>query len=320
MQVEQILRLGNFAMVALFGFFQLGQIRLQVFVVQPGGAVDAAEHLVVVIATPISTSHLHQLERAQLVGGGHVRATTEVGELALRIQRQLLVRRDAFDDLGLVSLADAFEVGHRIVARLHAAAQRQGFLHDLLHFRFNRGQVFRGERALVGEVVIEAVVDHRADGDLRAGKQPLHGLRQQVRGGMAQDVQRLGGFFGHDGQRSIVVDAVAGIHQFVIHFASQGRLGQASADTGGHFGHRHRIVKRAYGTIGKGDIDHGSIPENTNTKKAPKRPLKDQMRRQVQRWAQVVFMSHARPACAGHLSPFRCHALYAWWAVQGSNL
>ena len=64
-------------------------------------------HLVVVVAAPIRAGHLHQFERAQLVGAGHMRATAEVGELALRVQRQRLIGRNAFDDFGLVSLANA---------------------------------------------------------------------------------------------------------------------------------------------------------------------------------------------------------------------
>ena len=60
-----------------------------------------------------------------------------------------------------------------------------------VHLRLDRRQILGRERALVGEVVVEAVVDHRADRDLRVREQPLHRLRQQVRGGVAQDLQRL---------------------------------------------------------------------------------------------------------------------------------
>src|SRR3546814_206091 len=45
--VEQIQRLGDLAMIALLGFLQLMQIRLEVLVVEPGSAVDAREHGVV---------------------------------------------------------------------------------------------------------------------------------------------------------------------------------------------------------------------------------------------------------------------------------
>ncbi len=85
-------------------------------------------------------------------------------------------------------------------------ADRDLLLDDLLHLLFDLRQVVGREGALVGEVVIEAVVDHRADRDLRAGEQALHGLRQQVRGGMAQDIQRLGALLGDDLERGVMVD------------------------------------------------------------------------------------------------------------------
>ena len=107
------------------------------------------------------------------------------------------------------------------------------FLDDLLHLRLDRRQVFRRERALVGEVVVEAVVDHRADRDLRAREQALHGLRQQVRGGMAQHVERVGMLVGDDLERGVVVDAVAGVDQLAVDLAGQRGLGQAGADRGG---------------------------------------------------------------------------------------
>ena len=42
-------------------------------------------------------------------------------------------------------------------------------------------EVFHGEAVGPGKVVVEAVFDHRTDGDLALGVQALHGLRQQVR-------------------------------------------------------------------------------------------------------------------------------------------
>ena len=49
---------------------------------------------------------------------------------------------------------------------------------DLLHLRLDLRQVVQAERRLAREVVIEAVVDGRADRDLRAGEQLLHRLRE----------------------------------------------------------------------------------------------------------------------------------------------
>jgi hypothetical protein len=63
-------------------------------------------------------------------------------------------------------------------------------------------QVLGRERALVGEVVVEAVLDDRADGDLGLGKQLLHRIGQQVRRAVADDLQAVGVLVGDDGQRA----------------------------------------------------------------------------------------------------------------------
>jgi hypothetical protein len=58
-----------------------------------------------VVAAPVGAGHLHQLEVLELAGAGHVRAAAQVLEFAFAVQRHILVGRDAFDDLGLVVLA-----------------------------------------------------------------------------------------------------------------------------------------------------------------------------------------------------------------------
>jgi hypothetical protein len=125
-----------------------------------------------VVAAPVGAGHLHQLEVLELAGAGHVRAAAQVLE-RLRGTATHPRCRDAGDDLGLVGLAQALEVGHGLVARQHAAHHRLVLLGQLGHLLLDGGQVFRREGALVGEVVVEAVLDHRADGDLGVGNSSL---------------------------------------------------------------------------------------------------------------------------------------------------
>ena len=72
------------------------------------------------------------------------------------------------------------------------AHHRQVLLRDLGHALLDRRQVLRRERTLVREVVVEAVLDHRADRHLRVGEQLLHRVGQQVRRGVAQDLEAFG--------------------------------------------------------------------------------------------------------------------------------
>jgi hypothetical protein len=58
--------------------------------------------------------------------------------------------------------------GDRFVARHDRALHGNILGGQFLHPRLDALQVLGGEGALEGEVVIEAVFDHRADGDLGA--------------------------------------------------------------------------------------------------------------------------------------------------------
>ena len=65
---------------------------------------------------------------------------------------------------------------------------------DLLHLLLDGLEVLGREGLLDVEVVVEAVLDRRADAQLGLGEELLHGLRHDVRGGVAQDVETvLGG-------------------------------------------------------------------------------------------------------------------------------
>jgi hypothetical protein len=78
-------------------------------------------------------------------------------------------------------------VGH------HTAREPLPALLDLLHLLLDGLEILGRERPLDVEVVVEAVLDRRADAQLGLGEQLLHGLRHDVRGGVAQDVQAVGG-------------------------------------------------------------------------------------------------------------------------------
>ena len=94
-------------MVALLGLLEHLEVGVLVFLVRPGGAVDALEHLVLRVAAPVRAGDAHQLEDLQLAGGRHVRAAAQVDPVALAVERDRLAGGNRRDDLGFVVLADA---------------------------------------------------------------------------------------------------------------------------------------------------------------------------------------------------------------------
>ena len=84
---------------------------------------------------------------------------------------------------GLERLARLLEEVAHVLAAPHLADQRLVGGDDPPHFFLDRRQILVGERAALGgrgEVVIEAVVGRRAEGDLRAGIKLLHRLGEDM--------------------------------------------------------------------------------------------------------------------------------------------
>ena len=63
LHVEQIQLLAQFAMVALFGFFNALNVFFQLLFIGPSGAVNALQLLVFRIATPVRTRQFGQFKR-----------------------------------------------------------------------------------------------------------------------------------------------------------------------------------------------------------------------------------------------------------------
>ena len=82
--VEQVEFAAELAVVALLRLLDHGQVLLQLVLRSPGRAVDALQHLVAVVASPVGASDFHEFEVLELAGAGHVRAAAQVFETRLR--------------------------------------------------------------------------------------------------------------------------------------------------------------------------------------------------------------------------------------------
>ena len=94
------------------------------------------------------------------------------------------------DQLELVRLVGEFRA--RLVLGHDAALESLALPDDAVHLLLDGLQVVGGEGLLDVEVVVEAVGDRRTDAELRLGVDALHGLRHDVRGRVAQDVEAVG--------------------------------------------------------------------------------------------------------------------------------
>ncbi len=185
------------------------------------------------IATPVGTGDLGQLEAvAELAGARQVRAAADIEPVALAIDGdRLAFGDDVLDDLDLVVLAQPPKT--RLASSRSQTSRTMGRSRLTIScMRVSIAlQIVRGEGLGAGEVVVEAVLDRRADGHLGARIELLDRLRHDMRGVVAQQLKRR--FLvlaGDDGQRGIPIDQMGGIDELAIDPPGEGGLGETRAD------------------------------------------------------------------------------------------
>src|SRR5215469_5941663 len=157
---EELEFLSDATVIPLLGFFAAEKIRSKLFVVPPRGAVDALQLRIFRIAAPVGAGNVHQLEcMPYFPSRGKVRAAAEIVPVSVKVDRHFLAWRNAADELGLVVLADLFEMGDGSVAWPNLAAGRQVRIDKLVHPLFDLGQIVGSKRCVAREIVVEAVFD-----------------------------------------------------------------------------------------------------------------------------------------------------------------
>ena len=164
-----------------------------------------------------------------------MRAAAEIDEFALAVDRDLVVFGEVADDLGLVRLADGLEVPDGVVAVPDFAGD--GFVagNDLAHPRLHRLEVGRREGLAAREVVVEAVLDRRADRDLDIRIELLRGLGEGVCRVVPDELQDLGArvLAGHDLDRAVAGDGAREIAEGAVEADRERGLGETGRDRGG---------------------------------------------------------------------------------------
>ena len=260
LEVEQVHLAAEPAVVALLGLFKLLEMKVELLLLGEGGAVDAGQHRVLGIAAPVGARDLLQFEGvADLAGRGHVRAAAEIEPVALAVNFQAFAGRNGIDQLDLEILALVLEHALGLVARPHLLGEGFVARDDLAHLLLDHRQVFRRERRVAVEVVEEAVVDHRADGDLRAGPQRLHRLRHHMRGIVANELQRPRVLARQELDLGILLDRVGEVGDGAVERHRDRALGERGRNALGDVETGDALGVLPTCAVGKGQRDHSML-------------------------------------------------------------
>ena len=190
LEVEQVELLAEPAVVAALGLREPVQVVVELLAARPGGAVDALQHRVAAVAPPVGAGDLEQLERADPPGRGPVRAAAQIEPGTLMVERDRLARGDVVEQLELVLLALRREAPPGLVTAHDLAPERPVGGDDLGHARLDPREVLGVERLVAREVVVEPVLDRRADRHLGPRVEILDRLGHDVGAVVADDRQR----------------------------------------------------------------------------------------------------------------------------------
>ena len=254
--MEQVQTLANLAVIALLGLFHTLDVGSQLLLVCPGSAVDTLQLLVLGIAAPVGTGNPGQLECFQKARVRHVRATAHVDVFFVVVQAHRLLVGHILDQTQLVLLTTGLEHLDDLVTRGHFLDHVVIGGDQLSHALFDGDHVVRREGALVGNIVIEAIINHRANNHLGGGIQLLDGMTDQVSTGVADNLNAFFILGGNDLQPCVLLDQVTGINQATIYLAGDRSLGQTGTNRLGDFRNGNGIIEIALTAVREGNNGH----------------------------------------------------------------
>ena len=83
---EKLEFFAELAMVALFRFLEHGEVFVELGLILEGGAVDALELRIALVAFVVGAGEVRELERADIAGAHHMRPGAEIDELAIAVE------------------------------------------------------------------------------------------------------------------------------------------------------------------------------------------------------------------------------------------
>ncbi len=185
---EEVQLLAETAMVALFGLLEHRKMLAKRLAVGKSGAVDPLKHLILFVPAPISAGDPRELEGLDSTGVLDVTSSAKVDEVPMTADADGFSLGDGVEELELVALFGRGEHRSRrfSIDVLHLKGELGS--HDLGHLGLDLDEVLIREGFRNIEVVVEAVFDGGADGDLGFRKEPLYGVGHHMGGAMPQSL------------------------------------------------------------------------------------------------------------------------------------
>ena len=254
-EAEQLQLLAQLAMVAFFGFLEHGQILVEHRLLRERDAVDTRQHLVLLVAAPVGSGYGSQLDRLDVSHVRQMGPPAQVGELSVGIETDRAVL-EPLDQFYLILVAFLGVGLHRV--GLAYFASRDGLLGpgQLLHFLFDFRQVALGDRGRGVHVVVESVLDARADAELDARVERFERFGHQVGRRVPECLLAFGVFPFVQLDLRVGDDGTVQVHDFAVDRGRQHFLSQTRADAFGDLHRRRPLGVLTNAAVGESHFNH----------------------------------------------------------------
>ena len=167
-------------MVTVLNICKILKILLEICFLCICCSVNSGQHLIVLIASPVSTGRRCQLKCFDRLCAHQMWSGTELNEISLLIETELVGIRMLFDHLNLIRLISLCHQLDRLILGQCVTLQTVALLDDLLHLFLDGIQCISVKTWQI-KIIIISVVDRRSDGQLCIRIQILYCLCQYMR-------------------------------------------------------------------------------------------------------------------------------------------
>ena len=211
-------------------------------------AVNPLQARLIGVSSPVGHGGGCQLKSLHSLGAHQVGACAQVHKLTLTVEGNLRVLGQIPNQFHLVGLTLLLHEADGLLSGKQELLQAGALLHDLLHLRLQLIQILPGE-SLVVKIIVKALLNTGADGQLGVREHSLNRLRQHMGSGMAQGCQALRVLGRTDLQPAVLRCHSPQIHRLAVYLGAAGRSGQALTDVQGYVIHALTLRKLLHGAV-----------------------------------------------------------------------
>ena len=185
----KILKLSSeLIVVSLLCLLKHSEVLLESILLRESNSVYTLKHLIILVALPISTRALSKLERFYRSGSKKMRSRTKVCVFALLIEADNGIIGKLFDKLYLIRLILLLHKLNCFFSGKLESFYFKIFLYYLLHFALDIFEVLGSESSITIKIIIESALYCGPDSKLCLRIKAFYCLRENMRGGMSEDV------------------------------------------------------------------------------------------------------------------------------------